>query len=550
MTASITRRGFLKSAAAGAAGLTTANLLSGCAPKIQSSTSDSYPSTDQDIPVILKADRTVETDVVVVGVGTTGIMAAASAAEKGKRVIAVDTSSGLAAGNCVNTTAIWAVESTPQKQIDGYMKQKDAFLHVLLGTNYQSNGEILRKMISESGRAVDFLINNGIAFDYIFAAPRPIAPEDFMSRGGHAYHTYGEERAKSFQKILDDRKVTCMFNTTAQTLLVEEKAVVGVQCKDGDGKIVDIKAKSVIVCTGGFIANMDLVTKYYGGSRILGLGSPSCKGDGIHMAQQAGAQLGKNFAISLNEFGGANEKGKTSKFAYIPGTIEFNKVFQLPIFGGLLVDNQGNRFMDEGKMCDATMFTSEPCLRLGKYYLVVDKAYLDKVSTTPVLDMIPAAEKMVPMLQQALQGVVLKDIYAEFDTAIAEGWGFKADTVEAMAKQLNMTNLAETLSSYNQFCKDGEDTQFYKEQKYLTALESGPYYIAEYQTSSWCSMGGIKTNGNCRALNADGQIIPGLFVAGTDADLRTVPYYQGGSAQGFCVTSGMIAGETAAEMIA
>lgn len=545
MSPSISRRGFLKSAVTGAAGLTTVSVLNACAPRTQSTQPAAAPAADA-APALQKADQTIETDVLVVGTGTTGILAAAFAADKGKKVIAIDTLSGLSAGNCVNTTAIWAVESTPQKSAPDYMTQKDAFLHIHQGTNYQSNGELLRTMIARCGQAVDFLINNGIQFDYIFMAPG-IKSDDFMSRGGHAYHTYGEDRAKSFQKILDDRKVTCMYSTTAQSLIMDGEKVAGVQCKDAQGKIVDIKAKSTILSTGGFMANMDMVTSHYGGARIMGLGSKSCKGDGINMAQAAGAQIGKNFAISLNEFGGANEKGSSSKFAFIPGKLKFSSVFQLPIFGSILLDNQGNRFMDEGRMCEATMFTSEPCVRLGKYYLLADKAYLDKISTTPILDMIPAADKMVPLLQQALKGVVLSDILTEFDKAIQDGWAFKADTLEALASQMKMESLVDTIKNYNQYCKDGDDPQFYTDKKYLSAVETGPFYIAEFQTSSWCSMGGIKTDVKCRALNADGKVVSGLYVAGTDADLWTVPYYQGGSAQGFCVTSGMIAGEAAAE---
>jgi fumarate reductase flavoprotein subunit len=548
MSTPITRRSFIKSAVVGAAGITVANVMSSCAPKQEGQAAATPEATDSS-PKIQKADKTIDTDVLVVGIGTTGIMAAAAAADKGKKVIAVDTVNGLMAGNCVNTTAIWAVESTPEKQIAGYITQKEAFLHILQGTNYQSNGEVLRNLIANGGRAVDFLIDNGLPFEYIFAAPGGFDPSDFMNRGGHAYKTYGKDRAAVYQKILDDRKVTCMWQTTAKALITEGNKITGVQCSGADGKLIDIKAKAVILCTGGFMANMDMVTRVFAGSRVMALGSKACQGDGINMAQAAGAQLGKNFSISLNEFGGANEKG-SSKFAYIPGVMKFNSIFQLPILGSVLVDNQGNRFMDEGKMCEATMFTSEPALRLGKYYLIVDQAYLKKISTTPVLDMVPAANKMVPLLQMALKGKVLTEIFTDFDLAIKEGWGFKADTLEALASTMKMDHLVETLKTYNQSAKSKADDLFYTDEKYLTAMETGPFYMAEFQPSSWCSLGGIKTDGNCHALNAQNQIIPGLFVAGTDADLWTVPYFQGGSAQGFCVTSGLIAGEAAAETAA
>ena len=81
----------------------------------------------------------------------------------------------------------------------------------------------------------------------------------------------------------------------------------------------------------------------------------------------------------------------------------------------------------------------------------------------------------------------------------------------------------------------------------LIPVKNGPFYMVEYNVGAWLTLGGIKTDGKLAAQTADGKSIPNLYVAGADADLWSVPYYQGGSALGFCYASGLLAGETAAE---
>ena len=74
--------------------------------------------------------------------------------------------------------------------------------------------------------------------------------------------------------------------------------------------------------------------------------------------------------------------------------------------------------------------------------------------------------------------------------------------------------------------------------------------FASSSSGSKVVKGGIKTDGSCRALDADNNVISGLYVAGCAADLWSVPYYQGGSCNGFCLASGPLAGESAADDIA
>ena len=88
----------------------------------------------------------------------------------------------------------------------------------------------------------------------------------------------------------------------------------------------------------------------------------------------------------------------------------------------------------------------------------------------------------------------------------------------------------------------------YKDAAYMKdAVLQPPFYAVQEELSCWLTLGGIKTNGKFQALGEDNMPIEGLYIAGADADLWGVPYYQGGSAQGFCFVSGFLAGEAAAE---
>lgn len=150
-------------------------------------------------------------------------------------------------------------------------------------------------------------------------------------------------------------------------------------------------------------------------------------------------------------------------------------------------------------------------------------------------------------LLAGFQGVTLTEMDKDIEQAISEGWAAKADTLEELAEKFGLTHMVDTVTAYNEACQSGHDDDFFTPADYLTPVTEGPYYIFEYNPGAWCTIGGIKTDGNCRALDADNHVIGGLYVAGCAADLWSVPYYQGGSCNGFSLASGLLAGETAAD---
>lgn len=356
------------------------------------------------------------------------------------------------------------------------------------------------------------------------------------------------DRIPFLQKIFDDRpNIELRWETQVTNLLKENDAIVGVLTTDKDGNVTKIRAKSVIVCTGGFLQNKEMVAKYYGGAELVPQDNRYNDGEGIQLLQNAGAQMGKNFSISMNEMGSANFKA-TPTFSWAPGR-GTNATFYFPNFGLMLVNRAGDRFMDERRMCEATMYSGEQALRESTYFTIVDQAFMDKISTTPVIDFLGEGAKanMGQALLAGFDGVVLDNIYDDFEEAVSQDWAFKADTIEELAEHFHMPNLVKTVETYNAACESGVDEQMFTPAEYLIPVKNGPFYMVEYNVGAWLTLGGIKTDGNLAAQTADGKSIPNLYVAGADADLWSVPYYQGGSALGFCYASGLLAGETAAE---
>lgn len=533
----ISRRNFLVGSGVAAVGIMGG--LAGCSAG--GSGSKAEDKANAEAPAAKTATQTMEADVVVAGLGAGGLLAAYGAATGGAKVIAIDATSSMEGTTNTRTSAAFAVGSSLQAVSPDPLTIEEFMEYVNKGTNYQSNNKTLRAMIEASGRAVDVFVDAGMPFKVDFT--NSTRADAMMTRGGCVYGVVGEERAAYFTKIADDAGVECLFNTTAETLLYDGSgAVAGLQCTSGKD-VIDIKAKAVILATGGFLGSPEETAKHFAGAKIVCMGNMLNTGAGINMAMDAGAQLGKCFSISMNEYGGANTKA-TPTYSFRPNT-GTNEAMRLPVFGGILLDSTGNRFINEGVMCEKTMFCCEPLVRESYYYAVCDEAFMKRWETE-ALPAFLGDERMKGMFAD----VVATNVREEFDKAVEEGWAYKADTLEELAEFFKLPNLPASVKEYNGYCAAGKDEQFFTEARFLTPVAEGPFYIIESMPAGWLSLGGIKCDGSCQAIDADNQPIDGLFVVGADADLFTSPYYAAGSANGFAVASGLIAGEAAAKAIA
>ena len=382
----ISRRNFIKSLTASTAGVAAAGLLASCnsaassAPAASSAAASEAPAeSTAAVASSVQPAQLLETDVAVIGLGASGMLAALGAADKGANVIAIDTAPNFEATTNTHTTGSWLVESSEQLKYDHYLTQEQAFGRIMEGTNYQCNGKVVRNMLKVSGRAADIMIQGGVQFMYAFA--NSDENTDWLSRGGHVYLEEGEPRANNFREMCAARStLTTMFSTRATQLLTDSDGKVTGLLAEGSDGVIQINAKAVICCGGGFLANADMVKEHFAGAQIVNQGFATVDGSTIQMCQSVGAQLGKNFSVSCNEMGAANFKAKP-QYSWAPGR-NTSACFYLPLFGNILMDKNGDRFINEQRMAEQTMYTGEPLIRDSVYYTVIDSANLERLKTT------------------------------------------------------------------------------------------------------------------------------------------------------------------------
>lgn len=542
MKEKMSRRSFITGAASLAA--VGAVGLAGCSTGADSSESTDTKTT---APKQKTASETIETEVLVVGLGASGQMAATAAAKAGAKVLAIDTVASMAGtGNC-NTTAPAAFGSKAQAEANpkAVVSVQEAYQEIIASTYYQENSKLLRAFLAYSGDCIDAAVAAGMPFLFVNTMAEEGAPIEATT--GCLYLVAGEERAAIWDKMLTDAGAETKFGLTAETLLLNDQGeVAGVQCVSGNN-VVDIKADAVILCTGGFLANEDMVKQYYAGAKMMSCGNQNSLGAGAEMALSAGSQMGKNFSVSMNEFGGANFKATPMKYTYVP-EFECNGALRMAIMALPMFDSHGTRFMDEGIVCGHAMYSGEPLIRESTYYVLCDQAFVNRLKTEPLGNFLNTENPT--NVASLLVDMELTNIEEDIDQAISEGWAAKADTFDELAKAFDLENLPASMQEYNGYCEKGFDEEYFKEERYLTAMTEGPYYLIQYNPSAWLTLGGIKTDEGCRALDANNDPVKNLYVAGADADLWAVPYVLPGSANGFCLASGWLAGVQAAEDIA
>lgn len=548
MSEGMSRRGFFKmgasaALAAGALGL------AGCSPA-QEKLADT--GTDDAQTQAHAAERPepaekLSTEVLVVGLGASGVMAATAAGKGGAKVLAIDCASSMVGTGNVNTTAPSVYGSKHQNEAnpDNQIIPIEAYKELLEQTHYQENSKLLRNLVEHSGVCIDTAIDAGLTFMFTNTLAPKEAP--MGDRAGCLYLEAMEDRAAGWERMLSTAGVETRFGLTAKELIFDESGnVSGVWC-EANGGPVEISANAVVLCCGGFLANEEMVAKYYAGAKMLSCGDQNAKGDGITMALSAGGQMGKNFSVSMNEFGGANAQASGLRYTF--GDLDCNAALRMAIMGLLMVDAEGGRFFDEGIVCDRGMFAGEPLIRNSTYYCVCDQAFMDRVKTEPLSNLLAIGGKAAKEWK-AIAAMTLADIEADIDVAVSEGWAAKGNTIEELAAAFDLTDLPETVKTYNGYCDAGEDPDFLVDATYLTPVKQAPFYLVQFNPSAWLSLGGIKTDELCRVLNAENKPIANLYVAGADADLWAVPYVSKGTANGFCLASGWLAGESAASQVA
>ena len=483
------------------------------------------------------AQSSKTTDVVVVGGGFGGLAAAVSALEGGAKVILIEKTPALGgASNFVEGSL--AVESPLNKKLGKGKTKEEVFRTIMEFHHWNVNAAMTRKMINQSGDTIQWLMDMGVNFKGIVT----VYPPEKSNYTWHIYDRAGAAGVKALTAKVRALGGEILTETPGMKLIVKNGAVVGVEATDDEGEKLTINAKAVVLATGGYSVNKELLNKYIPGYDEMGMiimGPIPDKrtGDGVLRAEAVGAQL-----VSMNvlEASGPFLPVEPAVEQQIGGPDRIRHVKAALLQPFLWVNGDGNRFIDESLGSDWAITHNAMMQNGGKMFCIMDetqrKMLVEKGSILANSDFVPAGTKLTGLPEG-------------FELGMKNGYVFKANTIADLAKQIGVDpkNLQASINNVNAYAKSGVDPEFQRRKDLLYTFQSkGPYYAIRGIPSYFSTLGGVKINDNAQALDTHGKVIPGLYAVGHDmGGMFDSTYYliKEGSASYFALNSGRIAGD-------
>ena len=458
----------------------------------------------------------ISCDVLVVGAGMAGFSAAVRAAEAGANVILIDKSANeLGDGNVLMASGSLRAggkspRSDPKELYEFVMSEKIAY------------PELVKAWAATCGLAIDWLVACGVGLDEKQPGRIWLDQESEISLAPVYKKDVGRRALSKLKQRFEQLGGRYLNGIEAVSLIREQERICGVSGKK-QGEAIEIHSQATILSTGGFSANKEMVRQYIGpyADRCKLRGSKNCTGDGLRMAIQVGAK-----AVNLKYFYGhllSRNALTDDRFWPYPRLDSF-------VDEGMLVDRNGNRFVDEGRGDVAVANELARTSDVTGAALIFDFATWDAAKDDAFSKSVktPAPN---PWLMDN------------------EGEIFHHETVEGLAQEIGIgaADLVKTVEQYNRAVETGNAIA-------LTVPRTGkpkplraPYYGLKVVPGITFTMGGVLINGRGEVLNQSEQPIAGLYAAG-DAIGGLMGGYRGGYTGGLmqAVVTGILAGENAA----
>ena len=459
---------------------------------------NAFPDKKEE-PAAEKKNEELETDIVIIGAGGAGMTAAINAAQAGKDVILVE-KMPYAGGNTTKATGGMNAAETHYQAEQGIEDSVEQFVEDTMEGGHNINDrDLVETMAENSAEGIDWLDSIGaplpkVSFSGGATNARIHAPEDGSGVGAYL--------VTSMLKKVDELDIDVMYNKKATELISKDGTVTGVKAESNDTNYT-IKAKAVILATGGFGNNEDMIVQYREDLKgTVTTSAPGITGDGIVMAEEVGADLVDIDQIQLHP----TVEQKTSML--ITESVRGD--------GAILVNQDGKRFTDE-------LLTRD----------VVSAAELEQ----------PGSYAYIIFDQRLREGLKATEKY------ISTGITVQGDTIEDLAEKIGVDpkTLSETLSSWNKYVADKNDPDFGRTTGMDNDLSQAPYYAIKIAPGIHHTMGGVHIDTSARVIDKDGNTIPGLFAAGEVVGGVHGGNRIGGNAVADIVVFGKIASDSAVE---
>ena len=477
----------------------------------------------------VRKDNKWKIDIVIIGGGGAGLPAALTAQEKGSHVLVFE-KRGIVGGNALLAEGFFAAESPAQKRLLIDAKRDTLFKMALDYAHYKVDPRILRAFINRSGDTVRWIEEKGMWFNRIV----PFYPNQ-VPLVWHIVEGHGATLIRIFEKECKEKGIPILRKTRAKKILVDDKGrVKGVKAEGEKGEI-EIEAKSVIIATGGYASNRDLLQRYSPehSKMLKDEGIPGMDGDGLIMAMELGAD--------------------TEGLGHLQmvGPTPYPKDWTIEAVAGeptcIWVNKKGERFIDE----TITFNVFEAANAILRQKGGIGFAILDNKIKEEIVEhgFIRGCGELF-----VLRGKKMEGLDEEFKKQIEKGGAFRSKSLEEISGWMGAPRdaLRKTVDEYNGFCDWYYDEIFVKDPQYLQPLRTPPFYAIKFSGAILGTMGGVKINYRMEVLDKEGDPIPGLYAVGADTggwESDTYCAILTGSAFGFALNSGRIAAENASDYV-
>ncbi|MFW6261933.1 MAG: FAD-dependent oxidoreductase [Spirochaetota bacterium] len=452
--------------------LITALLFAGCGQDESAQTTGSGGDTDAE-PVI------------VVGSGLAGHAAAYGALAEGEQVIWIEKNEELG-GSAVIATGTYSAAETRLQEEKGIEDSVELFIEDVnrIGKG-RADQDLLALYATKATEVWEWFVDHGL---------EPSERSPFIDPVHSPYsvpRTYTPEKNSAFEfcRILQQEmqpyrdNTTVLKSTEVTSLIVEDDRVMGVVADGPDGTS-EYRGRAVILATGGFGSNFELIArrmpKY---EELRSVTMPHAQGDGILMAEEVGAKL-VNMDYLVAYFGAiAEEDTKRASFGTL--TSGFAEGWK----GDVWVDLNGNRFIDEDDDDEDPRETALDEIPEQTTIIVFDSAAIERNGGVPIRD---------------------------FENWVEQDFGVKkADSIEELAAEFDLPvdSFVATIEQVNRNAETGVDPDFGKEENY--PVSEPPYYGVKAYGTIFMTQGGVKTNTRMQVISREtDEPIPGLYAAG------------------------------------
>lgn len=490
-------------------------------------------------------------DIVIVGAGGAGMTAAITAADAGKSVIILESQNAVG-GNSVRSTggmnaaktkyqdenefgegagvektlesaeayadnkAIADLSAAVKQQWEAYQASPEGYfdsvelmeLDTMIGGKGINDPELVRTLAGGSADAIDWLGSIGADLTSVGAfggasvkrIHRPVNEEgQTISVGSYV--------VPILEKTVKDRGAEIIYQATAGEIIMKDGKAAGVIAQGAAGNRITVNADAVILATGGFGANNEMVKEQ----------NPAL--DGYITTNAAGAQ-GQGILMAAAE--GVNA-----------ATVDMN---QIQLHPTVHVDDQGNAaLITEGLRGDGAILVNQEGRR-----------FTDEVGTR---DAVSAAENsQTGGYAWLIVDQKMADASAVIQGYIDKGYASQGKTYEELAEEIDTDPgvFAETMNTWNK-AVDAKSDPAFQRTSFAEKLDQAPYYAIKVQPGIHHTMGGLRIDPSAEVINTSGDVIPGLFAAGEVTGGVHGNNRLGGNAVADFIVFGRIAGQSAAD---